>query len=143
MVDFNASSERGGGLAAPRVHQQPHSYRYEDGAPVSTISDAEMQSTLALSRGYSAVLLTGTAKLTEPGSEVIIREHGRRNLETRADGKLLIVCPVIDESPLCGICILDLSVDDATQWIEKDPAVRAGIFTFTVNPIRSFPGDSL
>ena len=34
MVDFNASSERGGGLAAPRVHQQPHGYRYKDGAPV-------------------------------------------------------------------------------------------------------------
>jgi hypothetical protein len=29
------SSEQGGGLAAPRVHQQPHGYRYKDGAPVS------------------------------------------------------------------------------------------------------------
>src|SRR5450631_2139485 len=37
MLDFNASSERGGGLAAPRVHQQPHGYRYKDGAPVSDI----------------------------------------------------------------------------------------------------------
>jgi hypothetical protein len=35
MLDFNASSERGGGLAAPRVHQQLHGYRYKDGAPVS------------------------------------------------------------------------------------------------------------
>ena len=29
------SSEQGSGLAAPRVHQQPHGYRYKDGAPVS------------------------------------------------------------------------------------------------------------
>jgi DNA-binding transcriptional ArsR family regulator len=35
MLDVNASSEQGGGPAAPRVHQQPHSYRPNDGAPVS------------------------------------------------------------------------------------------------------------
>src|SRR6266496_4278518 len=36
MLDLNWSSELGGDPAAPRVHQQPHSYRYKDGAPVSS-----------------------------------------------------------------------------------------------------------
>jgi DNA-binding transcriptional ArsR family regulator len=40
MLDLNGSSELGGDPAAPRVHQQPHSYRQEDGAPVSAGHEA-------------------------------------------------------------------------------------------------------
>jgi hypothetical protein len=35
-----ASSEQGDGLAAPRVHQQPHSHQHKHGAPVSRCHSA-------------------------------------------------------------------------------------------------------
>jgi SnoaL-like domain len=40
MLDVCASSEPGGDQTTPRVHQQPHSYRHKDGAPVSERLDA-------------------------------------------------------------------------------------------------------
>jgi hypothetical protein len=70
-------------------------------------------------------------------------EHGRRNFALRADGRLAIVCPVTDDSEWCGIGIFDASVDEVARLMEEDPGVEAGVFSYEVHPIRSFPGDSL
>jgi hypothetical protein len=61
----------------------------------------------------------------------------------RSDGLLSIVCPVTDDTDLCGVAIFNTSVEQARQIMDDDPGVRAGVFTYEVHPIRSFPGDSL
>src|SRR5450631_2652908 len=61
MLDFNASSERGGGLAAPRVHQQPHGYRYKDGAPVRPAHRPGARRWLLLPAAVLPLVLSGLA----------------------------------------------------------------------------------
>jgi len=70
-------------------------------------------------------------------------EHGRRNFALRAEGSLAIVCPVPDDTDLCGVGIFTGTVEDTEALMQEDPGVKAGVFTFEVHPVRSFPGDAL
>ena len=56
---------------------------------------------------------------------------------------LPIVCPVTDDSVTKGLGIFDARVEDVTAIMDADPGVQAGIFTYEVHPVRSFPGDAL
>ena len=89
------------------------------------------------------VLLKTTAKRSEPGADAIVWEHGRRNFELRAAGKLAIVCPIRDGSDWAGVGIFTGDADEVSQLMEDDPGVRAGIFSYEVHAGRSFPGDAL
>ena len=54
------------------------------------------------------------------------------------------MCPIIDDSEWAGIGIFDAPVDEvAARIMDGDPGVQAGIFTYEIHPIRSFPGDTL
>ncbi len=110
---------------------------------MTTITDEMMRERLTKTRSYAIVILHGTAKIKEPGAEQIIWEHGRRNFELRAEGKLAIVCPVNDGSGVSGIGIFNAVPAEVSQIMEGDPGVRAGLFTYEIHPCRSFPGDSL
>ncbi|MCC6983691.1 MAG: hypothetical protein IT535_10515 [Bauldia sp.] len=61
----------------------------------------------------------------------------------RAAGKLLIVCPVMDESDVCGIGIFDATVEETKALMDDDPGVKAGVFVYDLHASRSFPGDAL
>src|SRR5262245_15953897 len=98
---------------------------------------------LTRSRGYVAMILKAGAAYGQPGSDRIIWEHGRRNFSLRADKLLSIVCPVADDSEVCGIGIFDADVDEVRQIMDADPGVQAQVFTYEVHPCRSFPGDAL
>ncbi|MDR3573696.1 MAG: hypothetical protein P4L50_07535 [Anaerolineaceae bacterium] len=110
---------------------------------MAEISDETMQRMLAATRSYSVVILKATPKRSEPGADLIVREHGRRNFSLRADGLLSIVCPVSDGSEIRGVSIFNASVEETKKIMEDDPAVKAGLFTYEVHACRSFPGDSL
>ena len=110
---------------------------------MTTITDEMMRERLTKTRSYSIVILHGTAKIKEPGADQIIWEHGRRNFELRAEGKLAIVCPVNDGSGVSGIGIFNAVPAEVSKIMEGDPGVRAGLFTYEIHPCRSFPGDSL
>lgn len=69
------------------------------------ITDEYMQEMLGKSNTYTAMLLKLTEKAGEPDALKVIWEHGRRNFELRANGKLPIVCPATDESDWAGIGI--------------------------------------
>ena len=110
---------------------------------MAEISDDDMRAGMAQTREYSVVLLRAGERYGEEGSDAIVWEHGRRNFSLRADGLLSIVCPVRDDSDLCGVGIFNATVDETTKLMEDDPGVQAGVFTFQVHPARSFPGDAL
>jgi len=110
---------------------------------VATITDAYMREMLTKSRGYVAVIIKAGPGYRQPGADEVIWEHGRRNFSLRADKLLCIVCPVTDDSEVCGIGIFDADVDKVRRVMDGDPGVQAGVFTYEVHPCRSFPGDAL
>ena len=110
---------------------------------MATMTDEEMLELVATTKGYSMMILRSGPKRHQPSAEKIIWEHGRRNLELRAEGKIAIVCPVTDESDVCGLCIFNTEPNETQRIMEGDPGVQAGVFLFEVHPCRGIPGDSL
>lgn len=110
---------------------------------MTPITDEFMRGHLAKAKPYSLVLLYASEQYGKPGSDAVVWEHGRRNFQLRSEGQLSIVAPVIDGTDLCGIGIFPGSLDEVAEIMADDPGVQAGLFTFQVHPIRSFPGDAL
>jgi uncharacterized protein YciI len=106
------------------------------------ISDEEMQAELARSQTYSFVVLLPGPDI-EAATRELIWEHGRRNFQLRNEGVLNVVGPLLDGGEIQGICIFNVSADEAAKIMDGDPAVEAGIFTYEVHPFRGFPGDAL
>jgi hypothetical protein len=107
------------------------------------ITDDFMRDMLAKSKPYTVVFLKATAKRGEPGSGAVVWEHGRRNFSLRAQGVLSIVCPITDDTDWSGVGIFNASADEVVSLMNDDPAVKAGIFTYELHPVRGFPGDGL
>jgi hypothetical protein len=107
------------------------------------ITDEYMRDMLGRTRAYTIVLLKRGGRYGEEGADATIWEHGRRNFELRASGRLAIVCPIADGSEWSGVGVFDGSPEEVTSIMEGDPGVRAGVFTYEVHPTRSFPGDAL
>ena len=110
---------------------------------MTRFTDEQMQAAMTQTREYTVVLLEAGPKYDTDDARAIIWEHGRRNFELRADGLLNIVCPITDDSPLCGVGIFAGSADEVRRLMDDDPGVRSGVFTYQIHPARSFPGDSL
>lgn len=110
---------------------------------MAEITDEFMREMLTKSRPYSLMILKAGPNYGTDGSDRIIWEHGRRNFSLRADGLLSIVCPVPDDTEVCGVGIFNTETDEVGKLMDNDPGVQAGIFTYEVHPCRSFPGDAL
>ena len=110
---------------------------------MDSITDEFMREMLGKSKPYTIVILHKTSKLSEPGMDKVVWEHGRRNFQLRKDGTLCIVCPVRDSSDISGVCIFNTDVDETKKIMDEDPGVRAGIFVYETHSTRSFPGSSL
>lgn len=110
---------------------------------MTTITDDYMKQMLATTKSYTIMTLKPGPNVNHPGLKKIIWEHGRRNFELRAQGLLPIVCPVTEDADIDGFGIFNADVDTTKKILDGDPAVIAGIFTYSVYPVRSFPGDSL
>lgn len=108
------------------------------------ISDDYMRTALATTRSYTFVILHRASGGEAPDAEAVVWEHGRRNFELRREGQICIVAPVVkDGSDIAGIYIFSTDLETTRRIMEDDPAVEAGIFTYEVHQIRSFPGDAL
>ncbi len=106
-------------------------------------TDEYMHEMLGKSKTYTAMLLRLTPKAGEPNVPKIIWEHGRRNFVLRAEGKLPIVCPTIDESDWAGIAIFDVPPEEVDRIMADDPGIRAGLFTYELHPVCGFPSSTL
>jgi hypothetical protein len=107
------------------------------------ITDAQMRDMLQAAKPYTIAILLKTQRISAPGIDKIIWEHGRRNFELRAEGSLAIVCPVRDESEMAGICIFTTNEEETRRIMDGDPGVQAGVFRYEIHPTKSFPGSRL
>ena len=110
---------------------------------MTRFTDEQMHAALTQTREYTVVLLEAGPQHDTDEARAIIWEHGRRNFELRADGILNIVCPITDDTPLCGVGIFTGTPDEIRHVMDEDPGVQAGVFTYQLHPARSFPGESL
>jgi hypothetical protein len=110
---------------------------------VATISDEFMQKMLSQTKSYCIVTFKKGPKRGEPGAERIVWERGRRNFALRSEGKLSIICPVVDGEDVRGLGIFNASPEETKKIMEEDPAVKAGVLTYEIHLCRSFPGDCL
>lgn len=113
---------------------------------MSDITDDYMKAQLAQARVYTIVLLSKGPNYQADGDRSVIWEHGRRNFELRAAGKLAVVVPMgfgDGTSDVVGLCIFVTGVDETKALMATDPAIVAGWLTAEIRQGRSFPGDGL
>jgi hypothetical protein len=110
---------------------------------VPDISNEYMLEQMAKTKAYTFLLLARGPNWDAPDRDTIIWEHGRRNFALRAEGVLAIVCPITDDTVRCGIGIFNASEEETRRIYDEDPAIQAGVMTYEVHPVRSFPGDAL
>ena len=101
-----------------------------------------MRAALETTREYTLVLLRSTPKRDDAGADAIVWEHGRRNFGLRASGEIAIVGPLGD-GEFAGLYIFATDPARTRELMESDPAVAAGIFTYELQTLHSFPGDAL
>ena len=109
----------------------------------TAFTDEMMREQMTRAAVYTLVVLRRTDKYGGEGTDEIIWEHGRRNMGLQADGVQPIVCPVGDETGLAGIGIFVDGPDKVRTILDGDPAVQAGILSYTVHSCRGFPGSAL
>ena len=90
-----------------------------------------------------SLLLELVAHADAENARAVVWEHGRRNFRLRDQGLLRIVCPMSDDTDVCGIGIFAAPVERVKEIMDDDPGVRAGVFVYEAHPCRSFPGDAL
>lgn len=109
----------------------------------TTYTDEMMRDRLSQARSYTMVVMRTTEKYGMDGTNETIWEHGRRNMGLQADGLMPIVCPVGDGTGLAGVGIFVDDPDTVRSIMDGDPAIQAGILSYTVHPCRGFPGSAL
>jgi hypothetical protein len=106
-------------------------------------TDEMMRERLTQTAAYTMVILRTTEKYGSEGTKEIIWEHGRRNMGLQADGLMPVVCPVGDETGLAGVGIFVDDLDTVRSIMDGDPAIQAGVLSYSVHACRGFPGSAL
>jgi hypothetical protein len=119
-----------------------------DEGEMTEITDDDMKARLTNVRAYCVVRLNkGPAyepqDVRTPEQAKIVWEHGRRNMQLRAEGKMALVGPVAGGGELVGLCVFGVPEAEARALMDGDGAVRASIFVYDVVTWYGFPGDSL
>lgn len=83
-----------------------------------------------------AFLKAGPVKLTDSLARAELQKAHLKNITRLADeGKLIIAGPFMDDQPLRGIFIFDVStIEEARQLTSTDPAIKAGTLVMELHP---------
>jgi len=107
------------------------------------ITDNDMREVIKTRKPYTLVVFRSGPKAGEPGSDKAIWEHGRRNLMLRRDGIVNLIIGLRDQWEIEGLDVFNAGLDETRRIMEEDPAVKAGVLTYEIHPVVSFPGDAL
>ena len=118
-------------------------FQTEFSSTMQPITDEYMQQMLQQTKSYTLMVLKPGPNAQREDLQQILWEHGRHNFKLRAEGLLSIVCPVAAQKDIVGIGIFNAEEETVHRLLKEDPAIREGVFTYELLPVRSFPGDSL
>lgn len=110
------------------------------------ISDAYIQQTVASGKQYCARLFKAGPKRDQPPEEAdkIQKEHLRYLIQLRAEGKLLINGPILDDAELKGLSIFNTTnIEEVKKLSDADPAVKAGRLVYEIYHWFGLPGDRI
>jgi uncharacterized protein YciI len=110
------------------------------------ITDELIQKTVESGKQYSLRLYkAGPNRDQSPEqADKIQREHLRYLFQLRAEGKLLINGPIIDDPELKGISIFQTTDQEEVKRLsDGDPAVKAGRLVYEIYCWFGLPGDGL
>jgi len=110
---------------------------------MTIITDEYMRQMQEKSKEYCVCILKTTPRRAQTGMKRFVTEHNRRNFVLRVQGPLSILLQVSDGSTLNGVCIFDMSAEEVKKFLDEDPAIKEGIFTYELHVARGFPGDAL
>ena len=83
-----------------------------------------------------AFLKSGPVKITDSvASAKLQNEHLKNIIRLANEGKLLIAGPFLDNQPIRGIFIFNVTtVEEAKKLTESDPAIKAGVLVMELHP---------
>ena len=105
-------------------------------------TDEQVQELAATAKPHTMALLWWTPERNQHGADATEAEHQRRMVSLRADGVIAVLCPVLSDT-LAGVAIMTVTPEAATEILDGDPCVRAGMMRREVYPCLGFPGDAL
>jgi hypothetical protein len=114
-------------------------------ASLPTLDAGEFASMRSLARPFSLVILKkGPAygspnpkDLADPVTSVIYA-HGMRNGRLFKAGIMPVICPVSGDPKMAGVGVIDRAPQEASQIMEADPAIKAGILVYEIYPTATF-----
>ncbi|WP_248491770.1 hypothetical protein [Tsukamurella sp. PLM1] len=106
------------------------------------MTNEQIQDLAQSAKPFSLVILRWGPRRAQDGADAIELEHQRRMVSLRADGVIVILCPILDEQ-LAGTAIMTVPTERAEEIIADDPCVRAEMMHAEVYPCLGFPGDAL
>jgi len=90
----------------------------------------------------SGALLWWGPERHNDGADATEQQYQRRMVSLRADGVIAILCPVSSDT-LAGVAIMTVAPEEASEILDDDPCVRAGMMRCEVHPCLGYPGDAL
>ncbi len=110
------------------------------------ITDELIQKTISSGKQYCFRLYKAGPNRNQPPDEAakIQMEHLRYLMQLRAEGKLFINGPILDDPELKGISIFNTTdKEEVRRLSEGDPAVKAGRLVYEIYHWFGLPGDCL
>lgn len=94
---------------------------------------------------YTLLVLYKGENYASPGTQKVIQsEHLPYLFDLREKGIVLLAMPVMDEGSLAAIAVYSSTDKEAVRgYIENDPAVMKGIFTYQLLSAMGIKGDGL
>jgi len=83
-----------------------------------------------------AFLKAGPNRLKDSAARAELQKaHLKNIMRLAAEGKLIIAGPFLDDQPIKGIFIFNVStIEEAKKLTESDPAIKAGSLTMELHP---------
>ena len=108
----------------------------------TSVTDEQVRQLAETAKPYSLALLRWGPERYRDGADADRARTPAPHGLARADGVIAILCPIQSDS-LAGLAILNVPPDVASEIMDGDPCVRAGMMRCEVHPCVGFPGDVL
>ena len=106
---------------------------------------ADILPQLANMKPYTVIILKKGPQYDSAETQKIIQsEHLPHTFKLRAEGKLLLSMPVMDNSDVAAVGVYNsLDKEELKKLTEADPAIQKGIFTYELLNSVGMKGDTL